>query len=71
MLTIRNHRGSSPTGAGFECRLDGAAFSPCSSPKSYKVKPGRHTFQVQAVATERSDPTPSSLSFKVVRKSAR
>ncbi len=35
-------------GASLACSLDGASFSPCSSPRSVTVEDGRHTFQVQA-----------------------
>jgi hypothetical protein len=38
-------------GAKFECKLDGARWSRCSSPKTYKqLKVGKHTFRVRAVA---------------------
>jgi hypothetical protein len=39
------------TGAKFECKLDSAKWAKCTSPKTYKkLKPGKHTFQVRAVA---------------------
>ena len=34
----------------FECSLDDAAFADCTSPVSYKVLPGTHTFKVHAIA---------------------
>ncbi len=60
---------SSPTaGATFECKLDKGAFAPCASPKSYKVKPGKHTFSVEAVSSGGTDPTPATFSFRVKKK---
>lgn len=38
-------------GAKFECKLDGAKWARCSSPKTYKkLKVGKHTFRVRATA---------------------
>jgi N-acetylneuraminic acid mutarotase len=40
---------SSEPGALFECSLNGAAFTPCSSPQSYNsLEDRRHTFRVRA-----------------------
>ncbi|HEY7256565.1 MAG TPA: glycine-rich protein [Solirubrobacterales bacterium] len=55
-------------GATFECKLDRSAFAPCSSPKSYKVKKGKHTFSVEAVGPAGTDATPATFSFKVKKK---
>jgi uncharacterized repeat protein (TIGR03803 family) len=50
----------------FACSLDGAAFSPCTSPKSYLgLNNGAHTFLVQAIAAGIVDPTPFSYSWTV------
>ncbi len=54
--------------ATFECKLDKGAFAPCTSPKTYKVKPGKHTFSVEAVAAAGTDATPATFSFKVKKK---
>ena len=61
---------SSPAaGATFQCKLDKAPFAPCTSPKRYKVKPGKHKFSVEATKAGLTDPTPATFKFKVVRTS--
>jgi hypothetical protein len=58
----------------FECSLDGAPFTPCSSPSTQKVKAGRrkpkqHTFQVRAIdAAGNPDASPAADDFKAKRK---
>ncbi len=37
--------------SSFQCRLDKHKFRRCSSPQRYRVKPGRHSFRVVAVAS--------------------
>jgi hypothetical protein len=54
-------------GAKFACKLDGAKWAKCSSPKTYKkLKPGKHTFQVRAIA---SGLTGAATKFKFTVKS--
>jgi hypothetical protein len=53
---------------GFECSLDGAAFSPCTSPTTYSdlTVDVSHTFQVRAVGEEGLlDATPASRTFAI------
>jgi len=67
--------GASPTftfsstepGVRFECRLDGAVFSACTSPAAFADLPeGAHTFDVRAVdGAGTPDATPASNQFTV------
>lgn len=58
---------SSETHSAFECSLDGALFSPCSSPKTYPaLRNGAHTFRARATdVAGNTDTTPASRSFTV------
>ena len=55
-------------GATFACKLDKGSYEPCSSPKSYKVKLGKHKFSVQATGAAGTDPSAATFSFKVKKK---
>jgi glucose/arabinose dehydrogenase len=54
-------------GSTFECRLDGGAYAPCSSPKAYSgLANGSHAFDVRATDPAGNvDPTPASRSWSV------
>jgi hypothetical protein len=58
---------SSEAGSAFECSLDGAAYSACTSPESYtNLSGGSHTFSVRAKdGAGNVDPTPASTTFSV------
>ena len=54
-------------GSSFACRLDGGAFAPCVSPRSYSALGfGNHNFEVRATdAAGNTDPTPASYAWTV------
>jgi len=55
--------------ARLECSLDGAEFVPCTSPRSFRVKRGRHTFSVRAAdELNNLDASPATYSWKVKKK---
>jgi hypothetical protein len=58
---------SEPPGTSFECSLDGAAFSACSSPIAYEgLTPGSsHAFRARAVSGANTDPTPIVERFTI------
>jgi hypothetical protein len=59
---------SSPEpGASFQCRLDTASFTSCTSPLTTATLPdGPHSFEVRAIdAATNTDPTPAQRTFTV------
>lgn len=55
--------------ASFACSLDKKGFKPCSSPKTVKVKPGKHTFEVRGTDQDAgSQGAAAKFSWKVKRK---
>ncbi len=55
---------ASEAGATFECRLDGAAFAPCTSPLAMQVTLGNHVFEVRATdALGNVDDSPAQRAF--------
>ena len=66
-FTFSSSESSPEAGAAFRCRLDGAAYSACTPPKSYTNLPnGSHTFDVRARdGAGNLDATPASMTFSV------
>jgi hypothetical protein len=64
-------RFTSELGARFECKLDARAYAPCASPKTLKLKVGKHVFRVKAVdAVGNADPMPARAVIRVKLKPA-
>jgi hypothetical protein len=58
---------ASEPGSTFQCKIDKAPFAPCASPAKFKVRAGKHTFQVAATdAAGNTDQTPAKDKFKIV-----
>lgn len=60
---------SSEPGSRFECKLDKAKkFTPCTSPLTKTVRPGKHKLEVRAIdAAGNQDASPARWSFEVTR----
>jgi RHS repeat-associated protein len=57
---------SSEAGGGYECSLDGAAYTACAPPKAYTLANGSHTFKVRATDIAGNvDATPAERTFTV------
>jgi hypothetical protein len=61
--------GAAGTGAlSFRCKIDSRPLRVCGPSTTYKLRPGRHTFEAFAVdSLGRADPTPAVRSFKLRR----
>jgi hypothetical protein len=60
---------SSEPGSTFECSLNGAPFTSCSSPHEVKGKKGKNTFAVRAKDTAGNvDASPATTGWKVKKK---
>ena len=57
---------SSEPGSHFRCKLDRKPYRGCASPRTYRVKPGRHAFRVFAIdRAGNRDRTPVLFKFRV------
>ena len=59
--TFNFHGINSPT--SYQCQIDGGVFAVCTSPKSYTLIQGTHTFRVKAINVFGEDPTPASFTW--------
>jgi streptogramin lyase len=76
--TVKFKFSSATPGVSFECALtklkkkkgkaQASRFSPCKSPKVYKLKPGSYRFEVRSVLGAVPDKTPAKSSFRVIRR---
>ena len=57
----------SEAGVTFACKLDGGAFSTCTSPKTYTVGAGSHTFSVRAQDAAANQSSPATTTWVVDR----
>ncbi len=59
---------SNESAAHFQCRMDASAWASCTSPRTFRVGKGSHTFKVRAIdAAGNRDATPPSRTFRVIR----
>jgi hypothetical protein len=58
---------STEPGSTFQCRLDGAAFAPCTSPVNYTaLSNGSHTFRVRAIdPAGNTDGSPAAFTWNI------
>jgi hypothetical protein len=58
---------SNEPGSEFECKLDRKPYRPCSSPRKYKARAGKHKFRVRAIDLAGNvDPTPAKDKFRAL-----
>jgi Ca2+-binding RTX toxin-like protein len=59
---------SSEPGSRFRCKLDAKPYRPCTSPRAFVVKPGRHVVRIVAIdPAGNADRTPAVFRFRVKR----
>ncbi len=57
---------STETGASFECRMEGGGYTACTSPKTYTLAAGNHTFEVRSIDPAGNvDASPAAYSWVI------
>ncbi len=57
---------STEAGASFECRMDGGGYAACTSPKTYALTAGNHTFDARSIDPAGStDGSPATYSWAI------
>ena len=57
--------------SGFQCRIDGKPFSTCRSPRSYRLKAGKHAFRVRPLYPSGRPGKERRISFRIVARRSR
>lgn len=58
------------SGLRFRCRIDGKAYASCKSPRVYRhLKPGKHSFRVQALSAGEPVTKVTKFSWRILRGS--
>lgn len=58
--------GSSLPGASFRCKVDRQAYRPCDAGFAVKLAHGRHKIRAKAIVAGKADPTPATITVKVL-----
>jgi len=68
---VRFAFGGSENVSGFQCRIDGSVFRPCSSPRRYRVGKGKHRFRVRPLYPSGRPGELKLVKFRAVTKKRR
>jgi hypothetical protein len=68
-VLVRFRFSSTEPGSRFFCRMDSLPLHPCGSPRTYRVRVGKHVFRVGAADSSGNwDPTPATFNLRVWRR---
>jgi Ca2+-binding RTX toxin-like protein len=64
--TVKFSFSATESKATFRCRLDRGRYTPCRSPRTYRLRPGPHTFRVYAIdRAGNRDRTPAVVKVRI------